>query len=88
VARAARRASDGQRAARLRWRVAAAGYNTVQETQVAALPTLLWPFARDVDDQFARVACSNRKAAPSPSTRRIPSRLALAKSSKSTRRRG
>ena len=34
--------------------VAAAGYNTVQEAQVAALPTLLWPFARDVDDQFAR----------------------------------
>lgn len=34
--------------------VAAAGYNTVQEAQVAALPTVLWPFARDVDDQFAR----------------------------------
>ncbi len=34
--------------------VAAAGYNTVYEAQVAALPTLLWPFARDVDDQFAR----------------------------------
>ena len=34
--------------------VAAAGYNTVQEAQVAALPTLLWPFARDVDDQFVR----------------------------------
>ncbi len=54
--------------------VAAAGYNTVHEAQVAALPTLLWPFARDVDDQFARarlLASQNRalvfEAASQPS---------------------
>jgi predicted glycosyltransferase len=53
--------------------VAAAGYNTVAEAQVAALPTLLWPFARDVDDQFARanlLAAQHRVLAfePPPST--------------------
>jgi len=36
--------------------VAAAGYNTVQELQAAAVPAVLWPFSRDVDDQQARAS--------------------------------
>jgi len=32
----------------------AAGYNTTHENQTCGLPTVLWPFPRDVDDQHAR----------------------------------
>ena len=37
------------------WAIASAGYNTVHELQAAEVPSILWPFARDVDDQAARV---------------------------------
>lgn len=36
--------------------VAAAGYNSVNELQSARVPTLLWPFERDLDDQPQRAA--------------------------------
>jgi hypothetical protein len=35
--------------------VASAGYNTTHEMQAAGLPTIFWPFARDLDDQSDRV---------------------------------
>jgi predicted glycosyltransferase len=34
--------------------IATAGYNTVHELQAAAVPTVLWPFPRDLDDQSDR----------------------------------
>jgi predicted glycosyltransferase len=34
--------------------ISATGYNTVQELQVAGVPTILWPFPRLLDDQNAR----------------------------------
>ena len=34
--------------------IGAVGYNTAYELQMAALPCVLWPFPRDVDDQAAR----------------------------------
>ncbi len=34
--------------------LSAAGYNTVQELQSAQVPSILWPFARLLDDQTAR----------------------------------
>jgi predicted glycosyltransferase len=34
--------------------VSAAGYNTTHELLASGVPTLLWPFPRDVDDQMAR----------------------------------
>lgn len=34
--------------------VAAVGYNTTHELQAARVPSVLWPFARDLDDQEAR----------------------------------
>jgi len=40
--------------------VAAAGYNTTHELQAARVPSVLWPFARALDDQEAR---ANRLAA-------------------------
>ncbi|HEX8551454.1 MAG TPA: glycosyltransferase [Abditibacteriaceae bacterium] len=36
------------------WALSATGYNTVAELQAAGVPSILWPFARDVDDQNAR----------------------------------
>lgn len=34
--------------------VASAGYNTTHELQAAGVPAILWPFARDLDDQEQR----------------------------------
>ncbi|MBV9471259.1 MAG: hypothetical protein JO316_21310 [Abitibacteriaceae bacterium] len=34
--------------------VASVGYNTTHELQAAGVPTVLWPFTRDVDDQQQR----------------------------------
>jgi UDP:flavonoid glycosyltransferase YjiC (YdhE family) len=34
--------------------VSAAGYNTTHELQVAQVPTVLWPFPRELDDQAER----------------------------------
>jgi UDP-N-acetylglucosamine--N-acetylmuramyl-(pentapeptide) pyrophosphoryl-undecaprenol N-acetylglucosamine transferase len=34
--------------------VSAAGYNTTHELQAAQVPTVLWPFSRDLDDQAQR----------------------------------
>lgn len=34
--------------------ISAVGYNTTQEMQAAALPAILWPFPRKLDDQNAR----------------------------------
>ncbi len=36
--------------------IAAAGYNTAHELQAVEVPTLLWPFPREVDDQEKRAA--------------------------------
>jgi predicted glycosyltransferase len=40
--------------------VSAAGYNTVHELQAAHVPAILWPFARDLDDQASRTAALAR----------------------------
>lgn len=34
--------------------VSAVGYNTTHELQAAGIPSLLWPFTRDLDDQSSR----------------------------------